>query len=87
MTQAVLAAHNYSTRAIELIIEALKNIREAFNSYNEIRTTEKELGRLSDKDLLDIGLCRGDIYSIARGHQSVNRSVDTTVNRNLKGWI
>ena len=84
MTQAILAAHNYSTRAIELIIEAFRSLSQHQAHRKAIRDTEKELAKLSDKDLADIGLCRGDIYSIAR---SVDTIANTKANNNLKGWV
>jgi len=36
-------------------------------SWRDTRTTRRELSRLSDRELDDIGLCRGDIEQIARG--------------------
>ena len=36
-------------------------------AWNDTRVTRRELGRLSDRELDDIGLCRGDIERIARG--------------------
>lgn len=36
--------------------------------WNDSRVTRRELSRLSDRELDDIGLCRGDIERIARGH-------------------
>ena len=33
-----------------------------------MRATRKALGRISDRELDDIGLCRGDINRVARGH-------------------
>ncbi len=36
-------------------------------SWRETRMTRRELARLSDRELDDIGLCRGDIERIARG--------------------
>ncbi|MFN3526699.1 MAG: DUF1127 domain-containing protein [Paracoccus sp. (in: a-proteobacteria)] len=36
-------------------------------AWRESRVTRRELGRLSDRELDDIGLCRGDIERIARG--------------------
>ena len=44
-----------------------------------IKSTEKELRKLSDKELNDIGINRGDIYSIAR--------MDGDINPNLKGHV
>ncbi len=50
------------------------------------RQTIRELNRLTDAELNDIGLGRGDIYSVARGDETLKRSaVDT--NTNLKGWV
>jgi len=40
-----------------------------------IRATEKELSKLSDNELSDIGLSRGEIYHVARS------------NENLRGWV
>ena len=42
-----------------------------------IRETIKELSKLSDAELRDIGIARGEIWDIA--HQDVND--------NLKGWV
>jgi len=75
MTQAILAAHSYSTRAVEVLIEAFRSLRQHRLDRKVIRDTEKELHRLTDKELSDIGLCRGDIYYVARS------------NDNMKGWV
>jgi len=75
MTQAILAAHSYSTRAVELIIEALRTLIQHRANRKMIRATEKELSKLSDNELSDIGLSRGEIYHVARS------------NENLRGWV
>ena len=52
------------------------------NSYNKNKAfhqTVKELRALTDKELNDIGINRGDIVSIAR--------MDADMNPNLKGWV
>lgn len=36
-------------------------------AWNDARTTRRELNRLTDRELSDIGLTRGDIEPIARG--------------------
>lgn len=74
MTQAILAAHSFSTRAIELIIEFFKSVKHSYEHKKLQRQTYKELMALSDKDLNDIGINRGDIKHIA-------------VNQNLRGWV
>jgi uncharacterized protein YjiS (DUF1127 family) len=37
-----------------------------FNTWNDARITRKALGKLSDRELDDIGLCRGDIETMGR---------------------
>lgn len=39
----------------------------AFAGWNDARMTRNALARLSDRELDDIGLCRGDIEDIATG--------------------
>lgn len=43
--------------------------RNAFSTWNSIRMTRKSLSRLTNAELDDIGLCRGDIELVARGAQ------------------
>lgn len=38
----------------------------AFSNWNDARVTRNALGKLSDRELDDIGLCRGDIEMIGR---------------------
>ena len=76
MTQAILAAHSYSTRAIETIIEAFISFKQERAAKKLAKQTIKELSKLTDKELNDIGLSRGDIWYVAH-HQ----------NDNLRGWV
>lgn len=84
MTQHILTVHNYSTRAVELILETLKSIYNNRIERKAIRETEKALSNLTDYDLADIGIHRGEIYEIARAKATINQVV---VNKNLKGWV
>ena len=36
-------------------------------------------------ELNDLGICRGDIYNIARGDNTLRRGAET--NKNLGGWV
>jgi uncharacterized protein YjiS (DUF1127 family) len=47
-------------------INALSNAFGAVQAWNDARVTRKALGKLSDRELDDIGLCRGDIDFIGR---------------------
>jgi len=40
-------------------------IAAAFHAWNDARVTRKALSALSDRELDDIGLCRGDIERIS----------------------
>jgi uncharacterized protein YjiS (DUF1127 family) len=67
MTQAILTAHSYSTRAIESIIEAFRTFKQHRSERKVIKATERKLGKLSDYDLADIGLTRGDSWRVNSG--------------------
>ena len=62
--------------------QTLKNFfKKIINSYKynrEVNETIKELQKLTNKELNDIGLARGDIYHVA--HES-------HTNKNLRGWV
>ena len=45
----------------------LNSLVGAVKGWNDARMTRNALNRLSDHELDDIGLCRGDIDRIARG--------------------
>ena len=38
----------------------------AFSAWNDARVTRRALGRLSDRELDDIGLCRAEVNMIGR---------------------
>ena len=53
-----------------------------------IRQTEDELRKLTDAELNDIGIARGDIYSIARQDTDMKLShLIAPFNPNLKGFV
>jgi len=47
-------------------ISGLTNVFSVLNAWNDARVTRKALNKLSDRELDDIGLCRGDIEFIGR---------------------
>jgi len=58
----------------------------AIQKRMERRKTIRQLSALSDRDLNDMGITRGDIYSVAHG--TFHREhPNTKVNRNLQGWV
>jgi uncharacterized protein YjiS (DUF1127 family) len=48
------------------IVSALGRAAEAVTAWNDARVTRKALSKLSDHELDDIGLCRGDVDLIGR---------------------
>ncbi|HRO14962.1 MAG TPA: DUF1127 domain-containing protein [Paracoccus sp. (in: a-proteobacteria)] len=42
-------------------------LRATITRWADTRATRNELSRLTDRELDDIGLCRGDIERVARG--------------------
>ncbi|WP_420858237.1 DUF1127 domain-containing protein [Marivivens marinus] len=47
-------------------ILAFMNAAETLRAWNDARVTRKALSQLSNRELDDIGLCRGDIEDIAQ---------------------
>jgi uncharacterized protein YjiS (DUF1127 family) len=66
-------------------------LQKLINDYHEakaIRQTENELRKLTDKELNDIGIARGDIYSIARQDVDMKQShLIAPFNPNLRGFV
>lgn len=42
-------------------VQGLSNAFARLRTWNDIRMTRNSLGKLTDRELDDIGLCRGDI--------------------------
>jgi len=65
--------------------------KKLINNYQmakAIRETENELRKLTDAELNDIGIARGDIYSIARQDTDMKKShLIAPFNPNLKGFV
>ena len=67
------------------VVTFFERIGTAMAKRAERRETFKTLHRLTDRELNDIGISRGDIHSIASGDTSMKRGVEA--NKNLKGWV
>lgn len=46
-------------------INVFASVVSAFHAWNDARSTRKSLNALTDRELADIGLCRGDIEDVA----------------------
>ena len=85
MTQHILTLNSYLLRPIEGLLDFLKSWNAYVVRTKQFNQTVKELSQLTDKELNDIGIARGDIYSIARGDKTMKRYAET--NTNLNGWV
>jgi len=70
----------------------LKTIRAHLQHRRAVKATINELSRLSNAELNDIGISRGEIYHIAHTSNPkpvVGKNEKTTgfINDNLKGWV
>ena len=84
MTHAILTAHGALTQAMEGFVDLIKSLNKKRIQNKAIRETEKALSNLSNAELNDIGISRGDIYSIARKVESIEI---VKANKNLQGWV
>lgn len=90
MANSVSASHGLFTSAIEGFFDLIKDITAAYRFQRDVNRTMKELAKLTDRELNDIGLARGDIYAVAHGDVTLRRVQEQAAedaNPNLKGWI
>ena len=85
MTHYVLTASSWLQEAIEGFGDLRRSMRERAEHRALYKQTYKELSKLTDFELNDIGICRGDIKNIARGDRTIVRGIE--VNENLRGSV
>ena len=65
-----------------------KNLANELQRRRNIRETIKTLSALSNHELNDIGIARGDIWHIANtSYPKALRGEAVEANRNLRGWV
>ena len=83
MTTLIMAADKIGFVSLA---DWFKRLAAKIEYNSKVRATIKELSALSDAELRDIGLSRGDIHSIAM--ETHYDSLDKIeYNKNLKGWV
>ena len=85
MTHYVIEASSWIQDAIEGFKDLRRSMKLRAEKKAAYNRTYKELSKLNDFELNDIGICRGDIHNIARGDRTLTRGVE--VNKNLKGFV
>ena len=85
MAQYVIEASNWIQDAIEGFRDLRRSMKLRAERKASYKRTLKELSRLTDFELNDIGICRGNIKNIARGDRTIVRGIE--VNENLRGSV
>ena len=68
----------------ESTMNILKQIGQIWNQYREFRSTFNELSHMSDAELRDMGLYRGDIVRVAYGEAETRSTPVVTARRQTK---
>jgi uncharacterized protein YjiS (DUF1127 family) len=85
MTQYVLTASSWIQDAIEGFSDLRRSMKLRAERKASYKRTINELSKLTEFELNDIGICRGDIRNIARGDITLRRGIET--NENLRGSV
>ena len=85
MTHYVIEASSWIQDAIEGYKDLRRSMKQRAERRASYNRTVKELSKLTNFELSDIGICRGDIHNIARGDRTLSRGVE--VNENLRGSV
>ena len=85
MAHYVIEASSWIQDAIEGYRDLRRSMKQRAERRASYKQTYKELSKLNDYELNDIGICRGDIHSIASGDRTIKRGIE--VNENLRGSI
>lgn len=90
----ILTIQNYLQSPIAILVgliqkafNLVEGLYESIQKAREIQRGVAELSCLTDAELKDIGIGRGDIYAVASGHKDMTRSIDVQENENLKGFV
>ena len=85
MAHYVIEASSWIQDAIEGYKDLRRSMKQRAERRASYKQTYKELSKLTDFELNDIGICRGDIRNIARGDRTIKRGIE--VNENLRGSV
>ena len=88
MAHSVSASHGLLTSAIEGLFDLIKSARKSYTEYRDRKIAMSQLHALSDRELNDMGISRGDIYAVVHGDSSYRlNDWNVEVNENLKGSV
>jgi uncharacterized protein YjiS (DUF1127 family) len=93
MSHTLQSLPSYKLTAVSTVFTKIKALFTALDKFMVTRArqrrTLKELNSLTNRELNDIGITRGDIKSIAYGnfYADSSRTMPLDANKNKKGWV
>jgi len=81
-----IVANTFEIIGLDGIANWFKKLNAELQRRRNIKDTIKQLSALTNHELNDIGIARGDIWHIAHTSFPKGKTV-ADVNRNLKGWV
>ena len=83
-----LVANTFEIVGLNGIANYFKNLGAELRRRRNIKETYKALSALSNHELNDIGVARGDIWHIANtSYPKALRGEAVEANNNLRGWV
>jgi len=84
-----MVANTFNWIGFSGIANWFKKLDAAIQRRREIKTTIRQLSALTDRELNDMGLARGDIWAVAHGDETLERGRQDNLktNNNLEGWV
>jgi|TARA_B110000879_G_scaffold47066_1_gene66284 uncharacterized protein YjiS (DUF1127 family) len=90
MAHTIQTSHSIITLAYNKIVNFVLYVNKAIAVRSMKRESYNQLASLSNRELSDIGLCRGDIMAVVNDtfyKDSIRtREILPDANTNLKGW-
>ena len=76
-----IVANTFNWIGLDGIANWFKNLNAQIERNRQINQTMKELAKLNDRELNDIGIARGDIWAVAHGDTDLlatSKQIQTT---------
>lgn len=72
---------------METLVNFLQKIKAKYTYHRQVKQTINELSKLTNKELNDIGLSRGDIWHVAHDTHKQNKAPDVYANPDRKSVV
>jgi len=86
-----MVANTFNWIGFSSVFNWFKKLEAQLEHNRKANQTIKELSKLTDRELNDIGISRGDIYAVAHYENNYKIASDAReearANANLKGWV